>query len=126
MVLIQASNSSALWAKTTRATKKRITILRMEMNTLVTGPEGRTLRACQNLREDFFHDLAVDDRRALRPAMVQERDLPVIETQLIQDGRVQIVGIDCLSDRFHTEFVGLAMGVAGLHAAAGQPLRVAP
>src|ERR1700722_10440000 len=124
MVLIQASNSSALWAKTTRATKKRMTILRMEMNPLVTGPEGRTFRACHNLREDFFHDLAVDDGRALRAAMVQERDLPVIETQLIQGGGMQIVGIDCLSDRLHTEFVGLAMGLAGLYAPAGQPLRV--
>jgi hypothetical protein len=38
---------------------------------------------------------------------------------------VKVVGVNCLSHRFHTEFVDRSISSACIDAATGQPLRIA-
>jgi hypothetical protein len=45
----------------------------------------------------------------------------VIQAQRVKDGRVEIVEVDGMADRFATIFIGLAVGQAASHTTAGHP-----
>ena len=57
-------------------------------------------------------------------ALEAVRQLGVVQAQLVQDRRLQVVDVDRVLDHVVADLVGLAVDVARLHAAAGQPHRV--
>ncbi len=58
-------------------------------------------------------------------ALELERELRVVDAQAVQDRGVQVVDVDRVFRDVVAEVVGLAVGDAGLDAAAGQPDREA-
>ena len=54
------------------------------------------------------------------PALEAEREFLVIETEQVQDRRVQVVDVDAIARDMEAKFIGLADRDAGLHTAAGQ------
>src|SRR5580704_7800943 len=122
MVRIQPSNSSALCANATLARNATMTIRILWGMASALPPSFRSPLLTQQLP----NNLAINNRRTFRTPMIQERDLQMIQPQLIQNRSVQIVSIDRLTNRFHTQFVSLAVGISSLNSPAGHPLRVAP
>ncbi len=55
-----------------------------------------SLKPSRALRECFFDDLARDDRRPLRAAIVQKRDVHVIESERVEYGRMDVVHMSLL------------------------------
>ena len=76
-------------------------------------------------RDQLADHIAVDVGQAEIPPGVAEGELLVIEAQQVQHRGVQVVNVDVFSDRMKAEFVGGAVDVAALDAAAGQPHREA-
>src|SRR4029079_19529086 len=58
--------------------------------------------------------------QAVIAALEAECELGMLQAQQMQDGRLQIVHMDWISDGAKAEFIGFAQGNAGLDAAAGQ------
>jgi hypothetical protein len=58
-------------------------------------------------------------------AAVAVRELLVVQAELVQDRRVQVVDMDTVFDRVHAELIGRAVHHAALDAAAGQHHRKA-
>src|SRR5690606_17431874 len=85
-------------------------------------PAGSHPVPCNRSGEDVFDDAgfpAVGDLLFL--AVVQVSQLLVVETELVQQRRLKIVGSDDVGDRLVAELIGLAIGHAPLDSAAGQP-----
>src|SRR5580698_328313 len=97
MVRIQPSNSSALCANATLARNATMTIRILWGMASALPPSFCSAL----LTQQFLHNLAINNSRTLRTPVVQERDLQVIQSQLTQNRRVQIIGIDRLTNRFH-------------------------
>src|SRR5262245_26554444 len=76
-----------------------------------------------DLREDFLPDLGFPFRpdEALLQALVGELQLPGIEAQEVQNGRLQVVDAHLAFGDEVAELVGGAERHAAFYAAAGQP-----
>ena len=84
------------------------------------GRLSRPFRLCQNV----LHHVAVNVGQAVVAALEAERQPGVIDAQLVQDRRLQVVNVNRILDHVVTDLVGLAVNEAGLDAAAGEPHRV--
>src|ERR1043166_4084999 len=73
--------------------------------------------SCQNA----LHQFALYVRQAEIPALEAVGELLVIETEQVQNGRVQVVDVYSVFSDVKTEFVGFTDGHSGFDAAAGQP-----
>lgn len=62
-----------------------------------------------------------DARQALIQALEFERELLVIEAQLMKDRGVQVADVDGIVDGVKAQIIGAAIGDSGLHPAAGHP-----
>src|SRR5262249_8318055 len=71
--------------------------------------------------QHFLHQLPGLLGQPFLAAVVQERQLPVIEAQQVQNGRVQVVDVDAVLDRAEAQLVRSADDLTGFHAAAGEP-----
>jgi len=90
----------------------------------------RKLPACAwNLRrsspQDPFHHIALHFRQAHVATGVAEGELGMFKAEEVEDGGVPVVDVDGVDDAFVAELVGLAVAVAGFHAATGEPSGVA-
>ena len=65
-------------------------------------------------------DAAVDVGEPVITTVVAEGQLLVVKSELVEDGRVQVVHMHLVLDREVAELVRLAVGEAGLEAAAGE------
>ena len=77
------------------------------------------------LRDDLVDHVAVDIGQAVVAALELVRELRVVEAELVQDRRLQIVNVDLVFGGAEGEFVRLAVRVAALDAAACEEDRVA-
>src|SRR5204862_8215008 len=75
--------------------------------------------------ENLFHDLAVHVGEPEVAALILERQLRMLDAQQVKDRRLEIMDVDRVLLDVVAEFVGLAEGEAGLHAAARHPDREA-
>src|SRR5687768_15500730 len=74
------------------------------------------------LGEDFLHNAAgASCREVLFLTVVAVDELPVIETEKVQEGRLVIVRRHNVHRRLVADVVRFTVDDAGLHAAAGQP-----
>src|SRR4051812_34124049 len=81
-----------------------------------------TLDRMNNLsRQDRADDFAVDVGQAHVAATGAEGQPFVVDAEQVQHGRVQVVDLDLVAHGLVAPLVGLAVGDAALHAAAGQP-----
>ena len=78
-----------------------------------------------NLRNDVTNDRTVDVGQPEVAAIETVRQLLVVETQQVKDGRMQIVDMHAVLDSMVTEVVGGAVNHAALDAASREPHRVA-
>src|SRR5205823_4674017 len=76
--------------------------------------------ACRS-SEQVGHNVAADVGEPEVAALEPVRQLGVVDPQAVQHGGVQVVDVDGVLDDVVPEVVGLAVGDAGLDAAAGQP-----
>ena len=74
-------------------------------------------------RDQFLHDVAVDISQAEVATGVPVGQLFVVESQQVQHGRMEVMHMDAVLNGVPTEFIGRAVDVATLHAAASQPHR---
>src|SRR5262249_16466207 len=79
----------------------------------------------QRSREQIAHHLAVDVGQPEIAALEAVRQLLVVETEQVQDRRLQGVDVDGVFGGVEAQFVGGAVGLAGLHAGAGHEHGVA-
>ena len=73
------------------------------------------------LREDLVDYVAVDVGEASLDSIVQDCEFFVVDAQLVQDGRVQVVAVGRVFDGLVAEFVALSVGRAPLESAACDP-----
>src|SRR6266480_2287808 len=73
------------------------------------------------LNDDFFNHSSVNVRQPEIATGVAVRKFFVIETQEVQDGRVQVVHVDHIFGSLKPKFVGGTIDRAALDPAAGQP-----
>ena len=73
------------------------------------------------LRENRFHHPPVNIGQAKIPAGVPVCELFVVESEQMQQRRVQIVDVNVVFDRLESEFIRGAVNRAAFDAAAGQP-----
>src|SRR5262249_22124930 len=71
--------------------------------------------------DQFLDDMAVNVGEAEVAASIAIRQLLVIETEQVENRRVQVVDVDLVPHRSEAELVGGAVDVAALHPAACQP-----
>src|ERR1700722_18960818 len=88
--------------------------------------DGSSQASRLSLSDQLLHDLAVYHGGSFGTAAVQIGDLQVIQPHELQDRGMQIVGVNTLAHRFQSALVVLSEARAGLRAAAGEPLGVAP
>src|SRR5262245_48152898 len=75
----------------------------------------------RQLRHDLPHDLPMHIGQPEVAAAVAEGELLVVEADEVEDGGVEVVDVDAVFDGLVAEFVGGAVDVAALDAAAGEP-----
>src|ERR1043166_771973 len=92
----------------------------IEMSTLARSVETRTgeKRQLLRLRENAFHDLAVNVSEAKVAALETIRELFVIDAEAVHHRRVQVVNVNGVFDDVVTVVVRLAVSDARLDAAA--------
>ena len=73
------------------------------------------------LSQNLLHHVPFDVRQSEIAALVVVGQARVIEPEQVQDRRLQVVDVNGVLDRFHTEVVGLAQVQSRLDAGAGQP-----
>ena len=83
--------------------------------------QRRVDAASDRSREDVADDLAVHVRQSVVSSIASIREAFVVETELVQDRRVEIVHVNLVVHRQMPELVGRAVGDPGLHASPGQP-----
>ncbi len=71
--------------------------------------------------KEFLHHFSVHIGEAVIASLEPERQLGVIETQKLQNGRVQIVYVNAIFGRVEAELIRLAERDSGFDATAGQP-----
>ena len=65
--------------------------------------------------DDFLNQLAMNVGQPVIAAAVTIRQPLVVEPHLVQNGRVKIVDVDRLLDRFEAEIVGRAVDMPALN-----------
>jgi hypothetical protein len=73
------------------------------------------------LRQNLLDYFAVNVGQAVFAAVVEERELLVVQTQQVQDGCVQVVDVNGSFDGVEPELVRSADDLAALDAATGEP-----
>src|SRR5262249_5021540 len=77
--------------------------------------------ASTSLCDDVSHYIAVHVSQAKIPAGITVGEFLMVESEQVEDRRVEIVNGDLFLDRFEPEFIGGSVGYASLDATAGQP-----
>lgn len=75
----------------------------------------------EKLREDALDDVAMDVGEAEVASAVMEGELLVIESEQMEDGRVEIMHMNAIVDGFISKIVGGAVSHSAFDAAPGQP-----
>ncbi len=73
------------------------------------------------LGEDFFHDFSVDIGQAEIAAEMARGELEVVDAELVQDGRVQVVDVDPARNDSVAHVIGCAKGETALDSTASHP-----
>jgi hypothetical protein len=81
------------------------------------------LRKILSLRQDLFHDIACHIRQSEIAAAVAIGQSFVINSEQMEDSRVQVVDADTIDDGFMANLVGLTIERAAFDTGAGQPSR---
>src|SRR5271157_5636150 len=76
--------------------------------------------------DQLLHYFAVNNGGTLTTPAAQIGHFEVVEAEQVEHRRMDVIGVDARADRTQADFVRRAMVVAGLGAAARQPLRIAP
>src|SRR5262245_29026499 len=92
-----------------RNTRRRLNLSRV-------NPE-----AAVQLCEEAWHDFDVHVRQPVVAALESVGKFRVLEAEAVKDRRLEVVDVDFVLRDVVAEFVGLAVGGAGLHAATGHP-----
>src|SRR5262245_62824639 len=74
--------------------------------------------------QNLFHHLAKNVCQSEITARIAKRQAFVVESEAVQDRRLEIVNVDWLLDDVVTQLVGRTMNDARFDAAAGEPHRV--
>src|SRR5262249_26544030 len=83
----------------------------------------KVLFSNSKLAKNVLDDLAAVDGGALVAAVVEEGQLLVVQTEAVQDGRVDVVQMDRLLHRIQADLIGRPEGEGAPHAAARHPHR---
>ena len=106
-----------------QAAQESDTNLRLHSN----QPESRTLRPLTvtvSSRQQFADNMAMHIGQPELAARVEMGQPLVVDAELMQDRRLQVMHVDRLIDDMEPKVIGRSIAEAPLHPAAGQPHRV--
>src|SRR3712207_6828604 len=78
------------------------------------------------LRERLLHQTSVDIRQTEVPALEKKREFGMVDTETVQDRRLQVMNVDRIGHDVVAEIVRFADHRAGLYAPARHPHRETP
>ena len=74
-----------------------------------------------DLSEKLIDDIPMNIREPKIPTSMSKRQLFVIKSQQVQNGRVKIMDMNFIPDRLEAKFIGLTMNIAPLHTPSRHP-----